>query len=669
VVRSIIFIFIVWCITWQLHAQQSVLVSDILKHKNIYLDSTFFTKSNLNIPLPDFVTYFNYKKSISIVVENDLDIDFSFYFYIGSTDLLKQHSVDVVRSRSGVNGLIVSQEDTSLLSYNGFLVPVKERNKHRHIQVFEYHILAKSSKLIQLHFFDLPNRKAQLEVRVLHPESLIDVLEQQAKAKSNSAFLSNIYVGGILMMFCFTMAIYAQNKQTDFLFYALYLIFVLLFGILDVFPLHFQDWTIWNYPTHWIYAKETVAYVYLICYHSFLIEFLDLKRNQPSLYKLLYYINLFFGVLFVLNLISLLVPFSVSVLYWLIYLNSFVFYSLFVFYWYLFWKLWFIRGVAFSRYIFWGSFVFYWGNVLGIIFGNFSSLAKPFFPNNFIQMGTMIEILFFALGLGRKALQDSEEKNKLQKQVILQLEEKKQLIEDINERLEKEVTEKTEEILAQTQILQAEKEEKMRLQFHQQIQELRLYTIQTQLNPHFLFNCLNTIKSFIINNQNDKASLYLHQFAVLMRSTLENSEKLKINLKETIAYLSNYVSMEKLRFQEDFEFEIRFEGEEDPELLQVPPMLIQPFIENAIIHGLVPSDKQKKLTVLFIEEEDFLICKVIDNGKGFQNSEKKTKHQSKGLLMIQNYFELWNVQKHEKASFKIHSEENIGTEVHIQIPI
>ena len=669
-IRAILAVFLIFFTIGQVSAQTSFPLSELMKNEKIVLDSNLQQKNSIGKKLPDFVLYFIHKKSISICLKNDLGFDFSFYLYVGSPNLLKQHSINVVRSRSGVNALIVSEKgNNSELAYNGFLAPLSKREDKKHFQVFPYKFAAGEEACIQLHFFDLHNRKANTQLLLLSSQGFLEISKQQELQKRNSFFIGNIYVGGILIMFFFTIAIYVQNKQADFGFYACYLICVLVFGVLDAFPLHFHDWFIWEFPKNWIYAKETVAYAYLIFYHSFLIRFLELKEKKSSLYKILRAINFTFFGFFLLNLVSVLLPFSLFVLYKLIFWNSIVFYSLFVFYLHLFWKLWFMRDLAFSKYIFWGSFIFYLGNVLGIIFGNFSNLSEPFFPNNFTQIGTLIEVLFFALGLGRKALLDSEEKNKLQKQVIEQLEEKKQLIQRINERLEKEVAEKTEEILSQAQSLQAEKEEKMRLQFGKQLQEMRLYAIQTQLNPHFLFNCLNTIKSLVVSGENEKASIYLNQFAKLMRSTLENSEKLKINLKESIEYLKNYVEMEKLRFKEDFDFEISFEGEEDPELLQVPPMLIQPFVENAIIHGLVPSKKYKMLKIEFIEEEDFLICKVKDNGQGFDTKPQNKTHQSKGLKMIQTYFDLWNVQKNEKATFIIKSQANLGTEVQICIPI
>ncbi|GAB4123828.1 MAG: hypothetical protein OHK0045_03850 [Raineya sp.] len=649
---------------------QSFKISEIEEKTPFEIEAKNLGQITLPQTLETFCNDFIYKETFELVMQNDIASPRSVFFLFGTDNIFKFSSIDVVRSVRGMNGIVAMEiVETKEIFYNGYLVPIRYRQYPENLQILFLKIPALKSYTIRLHIFDLVKRLPPT-LRAMNSHNFIAYQQDFLKKTAASDFVSDLFVGAILVMFIFILSIYSQNGMHDFGLYALYLLSMLLFGILDMYPLNFKNFWGWEFPKIFIYLKESVVYLYLIFYHSFLNYFLNANKNKPSLHKGLIGFNILYGVLVIINLTAILFFFEPTFIRELTWLNTFVFYGSIIFYVYLFVILWQLRNIPFSRYIFWGSFTFYLSNVIAIFCNaNFKNYNFALYPNNFIQIGVIAEIVFFAVALGRKALLDSEEKNKLQKQVILQLEEKKQLIEGINERLEKEVAEKTEEILAQTQILQAEKEEKMRLQFHQQIQELRLYAIQTQLNPHFLFNCLNTIKSLIMNHQNDKASLYLNQFAVLMRSTLENSEKLKINLKESIAYLSNYVSMEKLRFQEDFDFEIRFEGEEDPELLQVPPMLIQPFIENAIIHGLVPSHKQKKLTVLFIEEEDFLICKVIDNGKGFQNSEKKPKHQSKGLLMIQNYFELWNVQKHEKASFKIHSEENIGTEVYIQIPI
>lgn len=582
--------------------------------------------------LQPFCHDFIYKETFELAVQNDFASPQSIFLHFGTDNIFKFSSIDIVRSVRGMNGIVAMEiVETQEIFYNGYLVPIRYRQYPDNLQILFLKVPPQKSYTIRLHIFDLVKRLPP-SLKVMNSDTFIGYQQDFSEHTAASGFVSDLFVGAILVMFIFILAIYSQNKMHDFGLYVLYLLAMLLFGLLDMYPLNFKNFWGWEFPKTFIYLKESAVYLYLIFYHTFLIYFLNARKHKPSFYKGLMGINWLYGVLVVINLTAILFFFEPTFIRELTWVNTFVFYGSIVFYVYLFVVLWQLRNVPFSRYIFWGSFIFYLSNVVAIFSNaNFKNYEYALYPNNFIQLGAIAEILFFAVALGRKALLDSEEKKKL--------------VESINERLEKEVAEKTEEILTQTQNLQAEKEEKIRLQFSKQLQEMRLYAIQTQLNPHFLFNCLNTIKSLVINQENEKAAIYLNQFARLMRSTLENSEKLKINLKESMEYLKNYVEMEKLRFKEDFDFQISFVGEEYPELLQVPPMLIQPFIENAIIHGLVPLQKNKLLQIEFVEEEDFLVCKVKDNGRGFETQPQAKSHTSKGLKMIQTYFELWNVQK------------------------
>lgn len=623
------------------------------------------------VGLASFTEKLDYKQTSLFQIHNDLNIAKTVYLHIGTDNIFKFSSIDVVRSVRGMAGVLALEiKETQKVLYNGYLVPISYRQHPENLQVLSLQIPPQSTYTLHLHIFDLikgwiPNTK------LMNSDSFIQLEKKNTDSTEIASFTGYIFVGAILVMFIFVIAIYSQNKMKDFGMYALYLIALLLVGVLDAYPLSFKDFWGWQFPQTFIYLKESIIYLYLIFYQGFIIYFLNTAKNQKILHKALIIANKIYAFLFLLNFVSIVFFFAPIFIRNLTWLNTYLFYASLLFYIYLFAMIWRAKHIPFSKYIFWGTVSFYLSNFSAILTNIYTKGEYHWylFPFNFIQIGALVEILFFSVALGRKALLDSEEKNKLQKQVIEQLEEKKQLIQGINERLEREVAEKTEEILAQSQSLQAEKEEKIRLQFGKQLQEMRLYAIQTQLNPHFLFNCLNTIKSLVINQENEKAALYLNRFAKLMRSTLENSEKLKINLKESIEYLKNYVEIEKLRFKEDFDFDISFEGEEAPELLQVPPMLIQPFVENAIIHGLVPSRKSKKLTIKFVEEEKFLICKVKDNGRGFEIEPTNKTHNSKGLKMIQTYFDLWNVQKNEKASFSIQSQVGEGTEVLIYIPI
>ncbi|MDX1904627.1 MAG: histidine kinase [Thermonemataceae bacterium] len=633
---------------------QSLLASTILKKGRVELPNSAITTSKTQIltQIDGFVSFYQYKQALSFRIHNDLPYAYEIYLYIGSQDIYKHSSIDFVRSSKGMNGVVAAFTNHKFF-YNGYLVPIRFQQHPENLQVLSLVIAPNTTESIHLFFWDLPSKKSDTKVVALAAESYLPLLIKQQEQKNTSEIISYSFVGAILLMFAFALAIYSQNRMTDFLWYAMYLLTMLLFGLIDIFPLNFKNFFFWQYPSKWIYAKEATVYFYLIFYHSFLMSFLQLKTTKRGFYNSFYIVNTIYFILFLCNMMVLIFSKNIIIHHQILWLNSWVFYSSILFYIYFFVRLWKLRNVPFSRYIFWGSFIFYSGNVAAIYLNQAAHFDKPFYPNNFIQIGAMIEILFFALALGRKTLQDSEEKKKL--------------ISEMNERLQEQVSEKTQEITQKSEELRQEQTQKMLLAFEKQVQEMKLYSLQTQLNPHFLFNCLNTIKSLVVQQKNKEASAYLKEFAFLMRATLENSQKLEISLKDSIAYLKSYIEIEKLRFDGDFDYEINQDIEEDEELLQIHPMLIQPFVENALLHGLAPLQKNKQLVINFIEKEDILICEIIDNGRGFDYEHSMKNKTSKGLQIIRNYFEIWNKKTQQNAIFEIISEKNKGTKVKISI--
>lgn len=142
-----------------------------------------------------------------------------------------------------------------------------------------------------------------------------------------------------------------------------------------------------------------------------------------------------------------------------------------------------------------------------------------------------------------------------------------------------------------------------------------LSSIKSQMNPHFIFNALNTIQAYIYLNDRTKATNYLSKFSKLTRSILEMSEKEKITLNDELNAIELYLELEKMRFQDDFEFHISV-NVSDVDTIFIPSMLIQPYLENAVKHGLLHSSNPKKLTVDFSIEETNLIVVIDDNGIG-----------------------------------------------------
>lgn len=213
-----------------------------------------------------------------------------------------------------------------------------------------------------------------------------------------------------------------------------------------------------------------------------------------------------------------------------------------------------------------------------------------------------------------------------------------------------------------------------------EISEARQQALQAQMNPHFVFNCLNSIQQFIMLNEKEKANKYLTEFAHLIRKTLENSEKKNVTVAEEIAYLRQYLEMEQLRYGDAFNFTIKINETVQADFTEIPAMLLQPYIENSLRHGIRHKTNGKGLIeLLFLQENDLLTCVVKDNGIGRAaaqqlKSAQHIEYQSKGMALTARRIELLNTQAN--AGIKVlvtdvYDEQGTvtGTQVTIQIPL
>jgi Histidine kinase/GAF domain len=161
--------------------------------------------------------------------------------------------------------------------------------------------------------------------------------------------------------------------------------------------------------------------------------------------------------------------------------------------------------------------------------------------------------------------------------------------------------------LVGNKIVQVQPEESLEVKreelatINQQLAEAQLTALQTQMNPHFIFNALNSIKRMILDNENRNASRYLSKFAQMIRMTLNHSKETFVTLQETIEYLHAYLDMEQLRFSSSFSYIIETIGKPDEEEINIPALMIQPLVENAIWHGLMHTAGDKKITIRFIQ--------------------------------------------------------------------
>ncbi len=221
--------------------------------------------------------------------------------------------------------------------------------------------------------------------------------------------------------------------------------------------------------------------------------------------------------------------------------------------------------------------------------------------------------------------------------------------------------------------------EKSKAELLQQQSELEMKALRAQMNPHFIFNCLNSINRFIIGHDPEKAADYLTKFAKLIRIVLEMSGKPFIPLTEELNCLKLYMDLEILRFEKPFIYEIHC-NEIEKSSVMIPSLLIQPFVENAIWHGLHPDEERNgKITINLNMENDMLHCEVADNGVGrfhllnLKGNGSGTR-KSLGIALTEHRLRLSNPTHPEATGIifqdlKDESGKNTGTCIHIRIPV
>lgn len=228
---------------------------------------------------------------------------------------------------------------------------------------------------------------------------------------------------------------------------------------------------------------------------------------------------------------------------------------------------------------------------------------------------------------------------------------------------------------------QVQKEERQQREFNEKINALRMMALQAQMNPHFVFNALSAIQKFLTTNEQEPAMIYLARFAQLIRMIFEQSKEQFITLDEEFEFLQLYLDLEKLRFKDKVTIDFIIDSsitKDDYDML-IPPLIIQPIIENAFKHGLMHKEKGGQLIVEFSKDINFLICKIEDNGVGRAMAKKMgegrlRQERSSGLKTALERLEILNksskTEKVDSLSIKDLVDENqnpIGTRVEIKI--
>ena len=224
------------------------------------------------------------------------------------------------------------------------------------------------------------------------------------------------------------------------------------------------------------------------------------------------------------------------------------------------------------------------------------------------------------------------------------------------------------------------KKERLRSEIAERITEFELKALRAQMNPHFIFNAINSIQNYMLDNDIDAALNYLSDFAKLIRLTLDNVSKKRITLDEELNYLNYYIKLEQMRFDKKFDLEIYVPNDVENTKILIPSMILQPFIENSIKHGFAFKESGGKIKLEFeLTDDNILKCIIEDNGIGRKKSRElnknKKNHPSRGTFITSERLSLLN-QTQSRKGYKIetidlYDEFNLacGTRVEISLPI
>ena len=288
-------------------------------------------------------------------------------------------------------------------------------------------------------------------------------------------------------------------------------------------------------------------------------------------------------------------------------------------------------------------------------------------------IGILIENLFFSLALGHKQKIILDQRDESQIKLIKQLKKNEKLQNEVKQKLKKDI----EVLNKQTEI---ERLEKQQASFDKELAELKMSALRSQMNPHFIFNSLNSIKRYIIDNEKENAVYYLNKFSKLIRKVLATTRETEITLADELETMELYINIENIRFNNEILFSTNIEKGLNINTLKVPSLILQPFLENAIWHGLSLKEGEKRLDIKIGKKgKSHIKIQIIDNGIGRKRSaeiKKKKIHQRDSIGIKLTEERLKNFAQDFNSDFALiytdleDENKNIsGTKVTIKLPI
>ncbi len=594
--------------------ERAISFMDIKPYENVPF--TFFETANNSLGIKDILTNEYQKQFDSLKQTKALERAKTYWFKADLSGVDFEEEEWVIRTGEyALNNLYFYQDDSIVVSRGGVFDPVDEELE---LIVWRYHTI-KPENLIQEKYVYLELRENYFPAQI-YEQQIITITEADFKANSIVRFVGNaeynfravFFLGGIAFLLLYTFGIYFIYKQRLYLLYGAYLLFLLLYLGVKMYPAQstvlFGGWPILNHA--W---NEVTQILLNYWYVRFVRKFLDAKNLYPIIDKAGKAIEWIILGFVAAVLISIFYnPLSTS-LYTIVTTERLMMIAFAVIT-----NIYIVLNLKDRRgiYIVAGSTMLLTGSVTALIMGDIQ----------YFMIGVIIEIFIFGMGLGILMKRREDERSALNKEM----------------------------------------------------EKVKMRALQTQMNPHFIFNSLNSIRSYMIKNETKEASGYLAKFSRLIRQILEYSTEEFITLKEELQILSLYVQIEQLRFRDEFGFIIEVDNSINEEELVVPPLIVQPFLENAIWHGLMQKQGEKRIELSVKDSGKKLRIILRDNGIGREeanrgNDGKPKETRSMAIDLTTQRIEMLDEKDHTQEKVTIidlydESRKPTGTEVRLEIP-
>jgi len=573
---------------------------------------------------------------LKFTVHNTGHKDSSLIFFTGWHDLMYWYATNGGHFRLlAQTGLMLDKDNVNRWEHYGFPVTVP----------------AGQTRTFLLHIVNKTFNESALMPVLYNALGYARFRNQQINTFRPDAVMIQVLLGMLLVFLTIAIINYIQLPDRSYLYFAAYILGLILFFALRLESKPYQLSVLHRWPMLKYYWNiPALLFCFYLMYLLFGNAFLNLKERYPYMERIftiaaacaggliiiffycinqqLYHIP---GIIYSYLYLGLLLP--QLIVYVALAKRS--------------------RHHPLVRFFLFGSLCFYFASLLGFVLqikplGFMNALGALSAPTIPMIAGVVLQATFFLAGLSYRNKLVHHERTKTQEMLIKQLNKNKELQRKLNEQLEELVKEQTSEILRRKQELEEQRQIQLNIEYDKKLTEIELKAIRAQINPHFIFNCLNSIQLFVMQRDYEYAQKYLSDFSYLIRKTLDFSRRNFITLTDEITYLNTYLGLEKMRFENKMEYDIRVDPAIATTELEIPAMLLQPYVENAVKYGMTnPNQPIGRLIIRFQQlAGDILECIIEDNGIGIARSKElrtlPKHHQSSGMEISSNRAELLN---------------------------